>query len=148
MKIGESIKEYRKRLGLTQEELAQKSRISKNAVWNYENDKRMPTIDILKRIAEALNAPITNFVDDEALILMDVKEILDSNDFRRLIYPMNKKELVNHFRNILFNIGVIGLDPTCPSDEVLSAVVTGEDFKKHTKYLIDCANIETKKEGD
>ena len=39
MDVGENIKKFRDLKGLTQDELAQKSNISKNALWNYENNK-------------------------------------------------------------------------------------------------------------
>lgn len=39
MTLGEKIKFYRTKLNLSQEELAHKCKLSRNAIYNYENDK-------------------------------------------------------------------------------------------------------------
>lgn len=59
MNIGENIKTYRKEKGLTQEQLGNLSGLSKNAIYNYENNKRVPNIDTIKQIANALDIPIS-----------------------------------------------------------------------------------------
>lgn len=62
--IGEKIKEIRKSLNINQNELAIKSGLSKNAIWNYENGKRIPTLDTLKKIAVALDVSMFALIDD------------------------------------------------------------------------------------
>lgn len=64
MNLGEKIKYYRKSLGLSQEELGEKCNLSRNAIYNYENNKRTPNLDILSGIASALNVKLSNFIDD------------------------------------------------------------------------------------
>ncbi len=64
MNLGENIKKYRKEKGLTQTELAIKSDLSKNAIYNYENNKRVPNIDILNKIASALQIQINQLLGD------------------------------------------------------------------------------------
>lgn len=54
MNIGNEIKKLRKEKGFTQSELAEKCNLSKNAIWNYENNKRNPTVNTLNKIGEAL----------------------------------------------------------------------------------------------
>ncbi|MCC0707302.1 helix-turn-helix domain-containing protein [Clostridioides sp. ES-S-0190-01] len=66
MAIGEDIKKLRKSKGLTQQELAEKANISKNAIYNYENNKSIPNAKILKKIMNALEV-----VPDE--ITIDIK---------------------------------------------------------------------------
>ena len=58
MNIGENIKKYRKENKLTQEQLAIKSGISRNALINYENNKRVPSFEMLVKISTALQVPI------------------------------------------------------------------------------------------
>jgi len=60
MNIGNNIKHYRQQRGLTQEQLASKSGISKNGLWNYENNKRKPNIETLTDIAMALNVSMSD----------------------------------------------------------------------------------------
>lgn len=61
--IGKYIKDYRKERGWTQEELAQKSGMSKISIGNYERGDRCPTLDNLQKIADALEVPVNCFVD-------------------------------------------------------------------------------------
>lgn len=62
MNIGEKIKFYRKNLKLTQEELAKRSRLSRNAIYNYEKGKRQPDFPTLDDIAEALGCTLYDLI--------------------------------------------------------------------------------------
>lgn len=53
--FGKRLKELRKANGYTIEQLAAMVGISKSTLGYYENDKRMPDIEILARIADTLN---------------------------------------------------------------------------------------------
>lgn len=56
MKIGEQIKLFRKNLGITQDELAEKiGAFSKVTIYQYESGKRMPDNITIEKIAKALN---------------------------------------------------------------------------------------------
>ena len=46
------LKELRTGNALTQKELAAKLNVSQNAIFNWENGKREPSIDMLKQIAD------------------------------------------------------------------------------------------------
>ena len=78
MTLGERIKQARKNKGLTQEELAIKCDLSKNGLWNYENNKREPSIEMLNKIADALKIPIESLIydnyipNDKSLRLVDL----------------------------------------------------------------------------
>ena len=54
MTIGESIKRVRKKVGLTQAELADKLGISAAGIAQWENNIRNPKLETIKRIAAAL----------------------------------------------------------------------------------------------
>ena len=53
-KVGENIRKFRKQKGLTQEKLAEESRIDPKSIIQIENGKRNPTLKTLRRIAIAL----------------------------------------------------------------------------------------------
>jgi transcriptional regulator with XRE-family HTH domain len=55
MKISSHIKELRKALGWTQTELANKAGLAYAQVGRYENKKSVPTIEVLVKLANALN---------------------------------------------------------------------------------------------
>ena len=52
MSVGEKIQFYRKKIGLSQEELGQKMFVSRQTVSLWEMDKTLPTIDNLIRLKE------------------------------------------------------------------------------------------------
>lgn len=62
--IGDNIKAIRKEKKITQEELAKKCGLSKNGLWNYENNKREPGIETLNDIASALDTTIEKLLED------------------------------------------------------------------------------------
>ena len=52
MTVGEKIQYYRKKSGLSQEELGQKMLVSRRTVSLWEMDKTLPTVDNLIRLKE------------------------------------------------------------------------------------------------
>ena len=87
MCIGEKIKELRKREKLNQEEFGKKVGISKNAVWNYENGKREPSLEILTKISKAFDMSLLE-------ILVDEHGQVDEKDFNTLNTSEIDKRLI------------------------------------------------------
>lgn len=59
--IGQKIKILRKTRGLTQQQLAEKLRVKRATISNYEIGRRSPHIKELEAIAEALNVGLDYF---------------------------------------------------------------------------------------
>lgn len=53
----------RRRKGISQEALATKTNLSPQSVSNYENARSVPSLGSLLKIAEALDAPISQLLD-------------------------------------------------------------------------------------
>lgn len=82
MNIGDKIFELRKSLQMTQQQFADATGISQSAINFWENGKRHPRYDQLKKISQTLKVPLSHFLEDElfdAATLPDVDEdkILD-----------------------------------------------------------------------
>lgn len=58
MSFGSILKKIRQDNSLTQEELAKKIETSRSNIANYENDKNMPSIDVLDKLAKTFNCSI------------------------------------------------------------------------------------------
>jgi repressor LexA len=58
MSFGNILKKIRQDNSLTQEELAKKIETSRSNIANYENDKNMPSIDVLDKLAKTFNCSI------------------------------------------------------------------------------------------
>lgn len=60
--IGEKIRRYRQKLGLTQEELASRTELSKGFISQLERDLTSPSIATLTDILEALGTNLSEFL--------------------------------------------------------------------------------------
>ncbi len=58
MTLGENIKLYRNKAKLTQKELGEKIGISQQQIAQYENGKRLPKIETINKIANALQCSV------------------------------------------------------------------------------------------
>ena len=66
MNIGQKIKEKRKLLSLTQDELASRCEFSKAFISQLENDKVSPSVENLEVILEVLGTNISDFFKDDS----------------------------------------------------------------------------------
>lgn len=69
MSIGDEIRKKRKKLKITQTELAEKTGVCRNYISDLENNRYMPSVKTLAKISKVLNLDI-NF-------LIEVSEIQD-----------------------------------------------------------------------
>lgn len=60
--IMKNIKRLRQKKGLTQEELAEKLHVTRQAVSNWETGKNQPDIELLKSLAETLEVDVTELL--------------------------------------------------------------------------------------
>ena len=71
MTIGKNIKLFRTIVGLKQKQLAQMVEIQESYLCTIENDKKEPSLSLLKRISKALNIPLSMFFWEETDNLSD-----------------------------------------------------------------------------
>ena len=100
MELNERIKYYRNRIPMTQRELADKASISLRALLNYEKGVRTPSLEILIKIAKALdiqvqdldpNIPIWEEFDIRYDVDKLVKEMKEIEEFNKI-----KKEILEN----------------------------------------------------
>lgn len=65
MTIGDKIRTYRKKNGLTQKKLGELSGTSERTIQQYEGGKRQPRFKQLQKIANALDMALYDFLDDD-----------------------------------------------------------------------------------
>ena len=63
--LGEKIKHLRNSQNMTQTELAERLNITKSTVSSYENDSRLPSYDVLIKMAQLFNVTIDSLLMDE-----------------------------------------------------------------------------------
>lgn len=60
--VGKNIKKLRENKKLTQDNLAEKLNVTRQAISNWETEKTQPDIDTLQKIAQILEVPIENLI--------------------------------------------------------------------------------------
>lgn len=80
--LGEKLKSARKRVGLTQEQLAEKLFVSRQAITKWEADKGMPDIENLKQLSKLLDISIDYLLDSgENIDLSVMREEINLDDY-------------------------------------------------------------------
>lgn len=99
--IGNNIYEYRKKNKFTREELAERSNLSANHIYELEMGNCMPTTITLIEICIALNISLTQLID---IKLLNNNEISDTfiNDFQRLT-DKEKKTIIQMIKYMANN---------------------------------------------
>lgn len=78
-KIGKFIAEKRKERKLTQEQLAEKLSISKNAVSKWERGLNLPDVSIMQELCKILNITLNELFIGEKILDEKYKEVSDNN---------------------------------------------------------------------
>lgn len=85
MSVGKNIKTFRKKAGMTQVKLAEKANISRSYLADIENDRYNVSLDVLTKIAKALNIS-TSVLLGEDMELANVE--ISRMDIKRRILEM------------------------------------------------------------
>ncbi len=80
--VGKNIKRYREDKKITQEELAEKLCVTRQAISNWECEKTQPDIETLHRLADALDVSVEELVYGErrrvrVIVKHDVQRTVD-----------------------------------------------------------------------
>lgn len=81
--IGKRIQEYRQRIGLSQEQVAERAGISQNHVSRLEQGKHDPHFYTILQVAKVLNIPLDGLVSDFSeeninIFLQDIKDDVEN----------------------------------------------------------------------
>lgn len=85
--IGKRIQEIRIRRGLTQEQLANRIRISKSSISEWEACKRVPQMKTLRKIAEALGVDVWEIIgfNEVSIAAQEAREELAADPDRKAL---------------------------------------------------------------
>lgn len=105
--LGKRIKEFRKIRGLTQKQLAEKLGVTTITIQNYENNRREPNIETLKKIADALEVPMYDLITDNEIVEISRREIIQRDkiysELRKLddiVIDAKEKEVEFYFKQL------------------------------------------------
>lgn len=93
MTIGEKIKKARLENGLTQEEMAEKLMVSRQAITKWEADKGIPDVSNLKLLSKLLGVSVDYLIDDgEAVAMSVIRDNIDLSQYGSAVF---KKSLTD-----------------------------------------------------
>ena len=99
MTLGEKLKQLRQEKGLSQPELAAEAGIEQSYLSKLENDKSLPSNDILRKILAAFQVSLSDFVTDE-LVQKDMSRLKQIPDVEQLIAQKSQNQFTQR-RNFL-----------------------------------------------
>ncbi|SEB38752.1 DNA-binding transcriptional regulator, XRE-family HTH domain [Tenacibaculum sp. MAR_2009_124] len=82
--IGSRITTLRKKLNLSQSELAKKVEVSRTIIGNYERNENTPSIEILLKIAKIFNVSVDYLIGEGSLSSYDKDVLKRINDIEAL----------------------------------------------------------------
>lgn len=84
MTLGERIQSLRKQAGLTQEQLADKLYVSRQAITKWESDGGTPDVNNLKAIATLFNVSVDELLDENSKTQFSIiKEVIDLSQYEK-----------------------------------------------------------------
>jgi transcriptional regulator with XRE-family HTH domain len=88
--IGSKIITLRKKLNISQSELAKRTNVSRTIIGNYERNENTPSIDILLKIAKEFNVSVDFLIGEGQLSSYDKEVLKRIDDIEHL--PQEDKE--------------------------------------------------------
>lgn len=85
MKISQIIKDKRKSLNLTQEELAQNIYVSNKTISNWENEKTTPDLESLVRLSDFFNISLDELIKGDKKMIKDIDQKIKKGEYLKII---------------------------------------------------------------
>ena len=120
-RLQSEIKDYRKKKGLSQDDLAVILGVTRSKIANWENGRTFPKPDMIQEIANKLNINLTNgdlindFIDYESTLKKKFKQIeengkIEISDIENIIKILDESGIkISYKDNILSNEDIIGI---------------------------------------
>ena len=120
-RLQSEIKDYRKKKGLSQDDLAVILGVTRSKIANWENGRTFPKPDMIKEIAKKLDINLTNgdlindFIDYESTLKKKFKQIeengkIDISDLENILKILDESGIKLSYKdNILSNEDVIAI---------------------------------------
>ena len=129
MELGKKIKQLRKFSGMTQEQLAEKLNISRQALSKWENGTSMPDVESVVRISMLFQISL------EELLIKEEKYVEESKT-QITLEDLTQINLHNRRMNLLLSSGILFLTIGIMGASFVKALeTTGNDRKAASRLL-------------
>lgn len=127
MELKDKLSRLRKIAGLTQIELGKKAGVTTRAIQNYESGSRIPRLDVLSKLAYALEVDVDDLVSDNEHFIIKAKEKYGSKG------KVDAEELIQN-ANALFAGGDISEEDKANVMEALQEAYWKAKIMNKKKY--------------
>lgn len=128
MTIGEKIQFYRKKKGMSQEELGQSLHLSRQTVSLWENGQTLPTIDNLIRLKEIFGVTIDEMVSDTETTCEEYAVTLDKKTLDSIWKRKRRSYLFSLLPSLLWWIIAIPVFIIIDAPSLLVGILAGALF--------------------
>ena len=125
MKIGDRIKEARRRVGISQENLSERIGVNRSYLSLVENSKSSPTFDFLEKIADGLELKVEDLV-----LGQDISQYFREATDHGYVYDGLAQFLEDREQRLLMN-------PTEDEIEVLQRIRVGIDYQPSKRFFVE-----------
>ena len=142
--FSKNLKYYRLKNNMSKKELANQIHVSPMAISNYENGKRNPDMDLLKRIAKVLGVRVSDF-----LVVRNDKLVFSHGKFRKNANLSNaqqeyvRESVEEYFNRFMTAVEILGgaVLPDAPSTNALDLIGNCEEdaqsLREHLNLNVD-----------
>lgn len=155
--IGTLISEVRKEKGLTQQELADKIHVTKQAVSKWETGKGFPDITLLEPLSEALDISMSELISGKKIV--STESLLQTEEILKILLEQTKNKLKSQKMRMLaistliivlifFVVGIYlkeinTIRHTISNDDFKTCVIFDEKNDDSYMYLVTASNYST-----
>ena len=110
MTLGQKLKEIRKRLGLSQEQLAEIINVSRQAITKWENDAGIPDISNLQELSKVFGLTVDYLLNAQNnLPALIMKKELDKEKYGdgSFSYSSSTEEIIKEYEEIYFDLNLM-----------------------------------------
>ena len=117
MSFGQKLKQLRKEKDWSQDQLAYNAQIDGRQISRYENDRVVPSVEVIVKVATAFNVSIDYLLLEKAprrplqapqsKLVQKIAEIgpLSTDDEKSLLHLLDAIEAKNKLKQVLANVG-------------------------------------------
>lgn len=106
VKVGKRISEYRRQAGMSQEEMADKLFVTRQAFSKWENGISLPSVDMLCMLSEMFSVSIEEILGlfEGAPKSLDSEDIFKGHDRSYIVNAIAKGEIDVHIPDVLYQM--------------------------------------------
>lgn len=106
MTIGERIRAARKKAGFTQKQLGELAKIAEPTIRKYELGKLNPKIETIQKIANALDVPVTEFLEIDLGAIQTLKDnVQELSKLREFVPKGTEPDNLKEFESFAMALG-------------------------------------------